>query len=372
MTTPHQFLMVSVIAGSLLMAGCQDKSASTTETSANSTAPSAVAPLPTPADPAKFPHQPLVSDIFTANPSANVFNGKLYVYVAQDLLTNTSNSDQLAAKDYRVLSTDSLGSPVTVEDIGLTQQNVAWANGPLWSPAAAEKDGTFFLFFPAQNKEGIFQIGVATSKSPAGPFSAEAEPIKGSFSTDPAILKDDDGTHYIYFGSLGTGQLQRWTSGSYTAEDKYPVSNEPAIGPKIARLSDDLRQFAEAPKDIQILDAGDAPLLGTDSNRQFFGAAWVHKHNGKYYISYPTGDNRIIAYAIGDNPYGPFTHKGLLLTPVFGGTTHHSIVKQNDKWHIFYHDAQLSGGQGHLRNVKASELVHNDDGTITPIVTYLE
>lgn len=376
MTNPHQFLIASLITGSLLMTGCQDKSPAA-DTAATSMVANSVAAVqaPTPADPALFIGQPLVADIYTANPSARVFNGKIYVYPSHDIetgITTDQEGDKFDMKDYRVLSMDTLGGPVIVHDTALTLADVPWASRQLGAPDAAEKDGKFFLVFPAKNKEGIFQIGVATGESPTGPFKAEPEPIKGSFSLDPAVFKDDDGVYYMYFGGIGSGQLQRWANGTYTAEDKYPASNEPAFSPKIARMSDDLLQFTEAPKDVQILDGGGVPLLGTDTNRLFFEAAWVHKHNDKYYFSYSTGDSRFIAYAIGDSPYGPFTYKGFVLTPVFGGTNHHSIVKHNDKWYVFYHDAQLSGGQAHLRNVKAAELVHNDDGTINTIVTYLE
>lgn len=53
----------------------------------------------------------------------------------------------------------------------------------------------------------------------------------------------------------------------------------------------------------------------------------MHKYNGKYYFSYSTGDTHRLCYAIGDNPYGPFTYQGVILTPVVGWTTHHAIVE---------------------------------------------
>ena len=319
--------------------------------------------------------QPLVEHIYTADPSAHVFNGKIYIYPSHDIDTGTTaegDGDKFDMNDYRVLSMDSADGPATLHDVALKLEDIPWASRQLWAPDAAEKDGKYYLFFPAKNKEQIFQIGVATSDSPTGPFKAEPEPIKGSFSIDPAVFKDDDGAYYMYFGGIWGGQLQRWASGSYVAEDKYPASNEPAYSPKIARMSDDLLQFAETPKDVQILDGGGVPLLGTDTNRRFFEAAWVHKFNGKYYLSYSTGDTHFIAYATGDTPYGPFSYQGMVLAPVLGWTNHHSIVKHNEKWYLFYHDSQLSGGQTHLRNVKVTELVHNDDGTINTIDAYLD
>lgn len=78
-----------------------------------------------------------------------------------------------------------------------------------------------------------------------------------------------------------------------------------------------------------------------------------------------------ICYGVGDSPYGPFTYKGIVLNPVKGRTNHHSIVKVDGKWYLFYHDVQLSG-QTHLRNIKVAELTHNPDGTIQTINPFLE
>lgn len=374
MTLQKKLLAASIISSAVFMIGCQDKSAPEKAESATPAAATPIVADPS-VDPAKFLNQPLVKDIYSADPSAHVFNGKLYIYPSHDIdsgITTDGEGDKFDMKDYHVYSLDTDTNAVTDHGEALTLKDVPWASRQLWAPDAAEKNGKFYLFFPAKNKENIFQIGVATSDSPTGPFKAEPEPIKGSFSIDPAVFKDDDGAYYMYFGGIWGGQLQRWTSGSYVTEDKYPASNEPALSPKIAKLSDDLLQFAEVPKDVQILDGAGVPLLGTDTNRRFFEAAWVHKFNGKYYLSYSTGDTHYIAYAIGDSPYGPFTHKGVVLTPVFGWTNHHSIVQHNGKWFLFYHDSQLSGGKTHLRNIKVTELTHLDDGSIQTVDSYLD
>lgn len=377
MTLQKKLFIAGLISSTALIIGCQDKSASQEQAVQTSIAASSATSVATePAvDPSKFLNQPLVKDIYTADPSAHVFNGKLYIYPSHDIdsgITTTGEGDKFDMKDYRVFSFDAETAEVTNHGEVLNLADVPWASRQLWAPTAAEKDGKYYLYFPAKNNEGIFKIGVATSDSPTGPFKAEPEPIKGSFSIDPSVFKDDDGAHYIYFGGIWGGQLQRWVSGSYVEEDKYPASNEPALSPKIARLSDDMLEFAEPPKDVQILDGGGVPLLGTDNNRRFFEGAWVHKFNGKYYLSYSTGDTHYIAYATGDSPYGPFTHKGVVLAPVLGWTTHHSIVEHNGKWYLFYHDAQLSGGKTYLRNIKVTELIHNDDGSVQTVDAYFE
>ena len=140
--------------------------------------------------------------------------------------------------------------------------------------------------------------------------------------------------------------------------------------PKVARLRDDMRTLAETPRDVQILDEQGRPITAGDNARRFFEAAWVHRYGGRYYLSYSTGDTHLIVYATGDSPYGPFTYRGRLLEPVLGWTTHHSIVEMHGEWYLFYHDAQASKGQTHLRNVKVTRLVHRPDGPLEPNVPY--
>jgi len=244
----------------------------------------------------------------------------------------------------------------------------------LWAPDAAYANNKYYLYFPAKDKKDVFMIGVATSNSPSGPFIPEAKPIAGSYSIDPAVFTDRDGKSYMYFGGIWGGQLQRWSSGRFDANGSktdLKKDEEPAIGPRVARMSKDMLKFAEPVKGIKILDADGKPLLGKDHDRRFFEASWMHTYNGKYYFSYSTGDTHFIAYAVGDNPYGPFIYQGVILNPVIGWTNHHSIVEHKGKWYLFYHDSVLSGGQTHLRSVKVTELTHNADGSIKTIDPYI-
>ena len=118
-----------------------------------------------------------------------------------------------------------------------------------------------------------------------------------------------------------------------------------------------------------IVDSAGHELLGGDHDRRFFEGSWMHKYKGKYYLTYSTGDTHFLAYAIGSSPMGPFVYAGHFMQPVQGWTTHHSIIKFNNKWYIFYHDTELSG-KTHLRNVKVTELHHLDNGKIEMINTY--
>jgi hypothetical protein len=269
-----------------------------------------------------------------------------------------------------------LDKNATDHGVALHVNDVPWAEKQMWAPDAAEKDGKYYLFFPAKDHDGIFKIGVAISNSPTGPFIAQPEAIKGSFSIDPAVFKDDDGSYYMYFGGIWGGQLQRWRTGSFNAEQPespfahLPRNDEPALCAKVAKLTGDLLEFNEPPRDVVIVDEDGEPLLQGNNERRFFEASWMHKHNGRYYFSYSTGDTHFICYAVGDNPYGPFTYKGVVLNPVVGWTNHHSIVEFEGRWYLFYHDSSLSKGVTHLRCVKVAELKHNDNGTIETITPY--
>ena len=323
--------------------------------------------------------QPLVSHIYTADPSAHVFNGKIYIYPSHDIDAGEAFDDlgsHFAMEDYHVISMDSIDGLAVDNGLALHVNDVPWAEQQMWAPDANEKDGTYYLYFPAKAYDGIFRIGVATSSSPTGPFTAQPEAIKSSFSIDPAVFKDDDGNSYMYFGGLWGGQLQRWKTGEFNADQPdsptafIPEDNEPALLPFVAKMTDDMLEYDEKPKEIKIIDENGDLLLAKDIERRFFEAAWMHKHNNKYYFSYSTGDTHFICYAIGDTPYGPFTYAGKILEPVVGWTSHHSVCNVDGKDYLFYHDSSLSKGVTHLRSVKVIEINYNSDGTIQTIEPY--
>jgi len=317
--------------------------------------------------------KPLVEHIYTADPSAHVFDGKIYVYPSHDIETDNAindNGDHFAMEDYHVLSLDSNDFSATDHGVALSIDDVPWASKQMWAPDAAHKDGTYYFYFPARDKDGIFRIGAASSTSPIGPFKAEPDYIQGTFSIDPAVFEDDDGSHYLYFGGLWGGQLQNWNNGQFNKEDKYPNNDQPALPAKVAKLSANMIELDEEVKDVVIIDEHGEPVTVGDNNRRFFEGPWVHKNNGVYYFSYSTGDTHKIAYATGNSPYGPFTYQGVILNPVLGWTNHHSITLFEGKWYLFYHDSSLSRGKTHLRCVKMTELIHDEDGAIKTIDAY--
>lgn len=344
-----------------LLSGCATSGATTSKDGASASADN------------KYLSQPLVTDIYTADPSAHVWaDGRIYVYPSHDIDAGVPEDDlgsHFAMRDYRVLSMDRIGGKVTVHDVALDIADVPWAGRQMWAPDAAYKNGTYYLYFPVKDKSDVFRMGVATSKSPTGPFNAQPAPMKGSYSIDPNVFKDDDGAHYMIFGGIWGGQLQKWAGGTFDpngSNSDLGQPDAPALAPKIARLSDNMLEFAETPRDILIVDEAGQPIKAGDNARRFFEGAWMFERNGTYYFTYSTGDTHFLVYATGTSPYGPFTYKGKVMEPVEGWTTHHSIVQVGQKWYLFYHDTQLSG-KTHLRNVKVTELKFNADGSIQTI-----
>ncbi|CEJ57576.1 Putative Beta-1,4-xylosidase [Penicillium brasilianum] len=329
--------------------------------------------------------KPLITHLYTADPSAHVFNGKLYIYPSHDRETDIAfndNGDQYDMTDYHVFSMDSIDGPVEDSGVVLSAKDVPWVSKQMWAPDAATKGGKYYLVFPARDKEGIFRIGVAVSDSPTGPFVPEENYIPGSYSIDPAVFVDEDEKAYLYFGGLWGGQLQCWEKSDsevkegdqmnglvFNASKSGPQepcgAGVPALCPRVGQLSDDMLTFVSPPRELQILapETGE-PIAADDHDRRFFEAAWMHRYNGKYYFSYSTGDSHYLVYATGSSPFGPFTYQGRILEPVLGWTTHHSIVEFKGKWYLFYHDCELSGGVDHLRSVKVREIVYDEEGKI--------
>ena len=309
----------------------------------------------------------LTPRIFTADPSAHVFDGRIYIYPSHDIesgIPENDNGDHFDMRDYHVFSMDDVNGAVTDHGVVLDVKDIPWSGRQLWAPDVARKNGKYYLYFPLKDQNDIFRIGVAVSDKPEGPFVPQPDPIKGSHSIDPAVLEDNDGSYYMYFGGLWGGQLQRYRNNKAIECGHEPADNEPALSPKVVKLADDMLEFAEEPKNAVILDESGEPLKAGDHDRRYFEGPWMHKYNGKYYLSYSTGNTHFLCYAIGDNPYGPFTYKGVILTPVVGWTTHHSICEVKGKWYLFYHDSVPSGGKTWLRSIKVRELFYNPDGTI--------
>ncbi|MBR1822771.1 MAG: glycoside hydrolase family 43 protein [Ruminococcus sp.] len=317
--------------------------------------------------------KPLVDHIFTADPSAHVFDGKIYIYPSHDLPHDGKSSDdgdEYMMEDYHVLSMESPDSPCIDHGEILHMKDVKWVSKQMWAPDIAYSNGKYHFIFPARDKDGIFRIGAAHGKSPVGPFTPDNDYIQGTCSIDPCVFVDDDGKVYLYYGGIWGGQLEKWQSGSFAPEGKAPEAGEPALTPYCAVLNSDCNALESTPVNVKIVDKDGNDIKAGDEDRRYFEAPWMHKYNGKYYLSYSTGTTHYLVYATSDSPFGPFTYGGRIMEPVLGWTTHHSIIEYEGKWYIFYHDSELSEGKNHLRCVKFTELEYAPDGSIVTIEPY--
>ena len=276
---------------------------------------------------------PITNLQFTADPSAHVFHGRLYVYPSHD----RNDAREFDMTDYHVYSTDDLQN---WQDHGpvLDLQDVPWALKHLWAPDCAFKNNTYYFYFPVNPRSGGGAVvGVATGKAPTGPFKDSGKPIDGVRGIDPATFIDDDGQAYIYWAGAG---------------------------PQAARLKPDMTEL-------------DGPPIKLQGIERFFEGPWMFKRDGVYYFTYPAvmdggsgrgGQGQWFDYAMSDKPLGPFTYKGhFTRSGPGGGNIHGSQVEWQGKWYCFYHDFSTSVGdpkRGFKRAMKMDEMHFNPDGTI--------
>ena len=276
---------------------------------------------------------PIITGQFTADPTARVFEGKLYLYPSHDIPSPIERlKEWFCMADYHVFSSENL---VDWTDHGmiLSQENVPWVDSEsysMWAPDCVYKDGKYYFYFPAspKGKKG-FNVGVAIADKPYGPFKPLPEPIKGVGGIDPCVLLDTDGQAYLYWSGRGLN---------------------------VAKLKDNMTE----------LDS--EPVLVADVEDGFKEGPFAFKRNGKYYLTYPWVKDKTecLAYAMSDNPMGPFEYKGIIMeqSPTGCWTNHHSLVEYKGQWYLFYHHNDYSPEFDKNRSVRVDSLTFNPDGTI--------
>lgn len=232
----------------------------------------------------------------------------------------------------------------------LTKDNVHWLTHALWAPAVVEKDGKYYFYFGANNildNNRIGGIGVAVASNPAGPFiDALGHPLIGKIVNnaqpiDQFVFRDDDDQYYIYYGGWGHCNVA-----------------------KLKNNLIELDAFAEGDTLREITPEG------------YTEGSFMLKRNGKYYFMWSegnfTGPDYRVAYAISDNPLGPFKREGVILQqdPKIGtGAGHHSVIKGKGKneYYIIYHRHPLGAKDGNNRVVCIDKLQFSKDGRILPV-----
>jgi len=277
--------------------------------------------------------------IYTADASAHVWaDGRLYIYPSHDVIP--PRSCDLMDK-YHVFSTDDMINWVDHGQI-LEASQVPWGRsegGFMWAPDCAYKDGTYYFYFPhpsGTDWNNTWKVGIATSSEPAANFTVQGYlelPGDQHAMIDPSVFIDDDGQAYFIYGG----------------------GNKCMMG----KLKPNMME----------LDGGLTQVTGLSD---FHEAAWIHKRNGIYYLSYADNfDNGYtknrLQYATSNSIMGPWSSKGVYLGGTTEGTNHGSIVEYKGQWYAFYHNNVLSAGKGYkgaARSVCVDKLFYNENGTI--------
>ena len=298
---------------------------------------------------ALFAQNPFIRDQFTADPTARVFEGKVYVYPSHDIPSPIEQlKEWFCMADYHVFSSENL-TDWTDHGVIVSQDKVPWVNEQsytMWAPDCVSRDGKYYFYFPASVKDTLvgrgMMVGVAVADKPYGPFTPEPEPVKGTFGIDPCTLIDKDGQAYIYWAGFG-GLLG-------------------------AKLKDNMLELDGDPVVIGELPAGDKGLKE---------GPFVFERNGIYYFTFPWVKNNtteLLAYAMGDNPLGPFKMAEEAImdeSPTGCWTNHHSIIEYNGQWYLFYHHNDLSPKFDKNRSIRVDSLFFHPDGTIQKVIPTL-
>jgi hypothetical protein len=287
---------------------------------------------------------PVIRDQFTADPTARVFNGKVYLYPSHDVANQgKGRKDWFCMEDYHVFSSSNL-TEWTDHGVIVTQDKVPWVRPDfyaMWAPDCISKNGKFYFYFPAIAKDTTlgrgFSIGVAVADNPEGPFVPEQKPIVGVRGIDPNVFIDKDGQAYLY----------------WSARKFY-----------VAKLKENMVELASEPIEIANL-----PEKGLKEG------PFVFEHNGIYYMTFPHVENKTerLEYAMGKSPVGPFKMAGVIMDESSTGcwTNHHSFINYQKQWYLFYHHNDYSPSFDKNRSVRIDSLFFNSGGTIKKVIPTL-
>lgn len=302
---------------------------------------------------------PVVREIFSADPTARIFNDRIYLYPSHDIVPpQGARQDWFCMADYHVFSSDNL-TDWTDHGVIVTQENVPWGNPSgysIWAPDCVEKDGKYYFYFPNAPKGGRgFAIGVATADLPEGPFRLEQEPIKGVSGIDPCVLVDKDGQAYIYWSGMGIRGARLKANmkelDGELHEMKMPRREGMPEMPPMLVGGEEMKGLPEGFKE--------GPFAFRRGDWYYLTFPWVRKEKG----------TETLAYAMARSPLGPWDFKGIIMAEHANGcwTNHHSLVEFRGQWYLFYHHNDYSPRDDKRRSVCIDRVAFNADGTIQEV-----
>lgn len=295
----------------------------------------------------EFAKNPIITSIYTADPAPMVYGDTLYLYTSHD--EDELVNDFYTMLDWRCYSTQDM---VNWTDHGtvFSLKDIVWADDRAWAPQVVERNGKFYMYCPVHKMGGGMAIAVGISNSPTGPFKdLLASPLvnEGDWNDiDPTVFIDDDGQAYLYFGN---------------PELRYVL------------LNDNMITYNKEVGVVKIPMTEESFGKGSQSTGTTYAEGpWFYKRNDIYYMVYAAfGENmpsEHLAYSTSDSPTGPWTYRGVLMTEEGGTFTNHpGIIDFKGHSYLFYHTADLPGGNLFKRSVCVAEFTYNEDGTINVI-----
>ncbi|SFF70249.1 Glycosyl hydrolases family 43 [Salegentibacter agarivorans] len=285
---------------------------------------------------------PIITDVFTADPAPLVYDDTVYLYTSHDTASVSSTNYEM--KDWLVFSSTDMKNWKN-HGPKLSPKDFSWATGDAYAAEVAERDGKFYFYVSTFHKDddrsnGGAAIGVAVADSPLGPFKdAKGEALiynemttdnpHGWDDIDPSVFVDDDGQAYMYWGN---GSL------------------------KMVKLKDNM---IELDGEIHYYNP-----------KNFIEGPWVYKRKGLYYLVYASkGEERErVEYATSDSPEGPWEYRGILADSAPNSfTIHPGIIEYKGKDYFFYHNGVLPTGGSYRRSITVDYMYYNEDGTIKKV-----
>ncbi len=279
-----------------------------------------------------FAHNPILKQsepdfLYLADPAAEVFNGKVYVYCSHD---QPDAKNYSSMQDYVVLESKNMKKWKN-HGVVIKPREYSWANGQMNAPDAAYKDGWYYLYFPFNKTH----IGVAKSRNPEGPWE-EAVTDKITSIFDPTVFVDDDGQAYIF------------------GNDHKINIGEPGSHIMGAKLKDNMIE----------LDGEWQRLSDEEVNE----AVHIFKREGKYYFTARKGWRT--GYFMSDTPL-PVKERakfmGYITPEQREVPAHNSFIEFKNQWYIFYQRSDVNNGTFHRRSACFDKIYFNEDGTIKPV-----
>lgn len=283
---------------------------------------------------AVVPNNPIIkiddpNFLYLADPAAEVFNGRVYVYCSHDQPDAVGYGQM---QDYVVLESKDLKN-WTNHGVVLRPREYSWADGQMNAPDAAYKDGWYYYYFPYDKTH----VGVSKSRNPEGPWE-EAVSDKITSIFDPTVFVDDDGQAYIY------GNDHKIDIG-----DKGWHVMGAKLKPNMLELDGDWHRLSE---------------------EEVNEAVHIFKRNGIYYFTARKGIQT--GYFMADNPMptkdkGYAQFMGYITPPQKDAPAHNSFIEFKGNWYIFYQRGDVNNGTNHRRSACFDVLHFNADGTIVPV-----